>query len=180
MTTHALMSQRMELPCRCGPGVTHVPCQGSITKKTAFYTRAFARMVCEAILQKGDPKMLPGELNGSGHFGDKFGKGTLCVCGEGKYHDTGLTCGHCTRDKNLVSGVMVADKREGVLTTKMTPEEVQRRLYLLHSATGHGQVKHLVQTLRRRGMAESIIKAAENFKCPICEERKRPQPRNVS
>ena len=110
----------------------------------------------------------------------EFGKGTLCVCKEGNHHDAGLTCGHCTRDKDLISGVMVADKRDGVLTTKMTPKEIQRRLYLLHSATGHGQVKHLVQTLRRRGVAETIIKAAENFKCPICEERKRPQPRNVS
>ena len=65
MKTHELMSQRMNLPCRCGPGVTHVPCQGSINKKTAFYTRSFARRVCEAILQKGDPTMLPWELNGS-------------------------------------------------------------------------------------------------------------------
>jgi hypothetical protein len=72
--------------------------------------------------------MLPGELNGSVHFGDEFGKGTLCVCKEGNQHDAGLTCGHCTRDKDLISGVMVADKRDGVLTTKMTPEEIQRRL----------------------------------------------------
>ena len=180
MTTHELMSQRMSLPCRCGPGVTHVPCQGSITKKTAFYTRAFARRVCESILQRGDPKMLPGELNGSVLFGDEFGLGTTCVCDVGKQHDAGLTCGHCTRVHDHTSGIMVADKREKVLTTNMSPEEVNRRLYLLHSATGHGQVKHLVQTLRRRGVAESIIKAAENFKCPVCEERKRPQPRNVS
>ena len=59
-------------------------------------------------------------------------------------------------------------------------EEVKRKLYLLHSATGHGPVRHLLQSLRRRGVDRQVLELAEQFECPVCVERKRPQPRPVS
>ena len=59
-------------------------------------------------------------------------------------------------------------------------EEVKRKLYLLHSATGHGPVRHLLQSLRRRGIDKQVLELAEQFECPVCVERKRPQPRPVS
>ena len=38
----------------------------------------------------------------------------------------------------------------------------------------------MVQALKRRGVHSTIIKEAENFRCSVCTERARPQPRNIS
>ena len=49
----------------------------------------------------------------------------------------------------------------------LSKEEIRRRLYLLHSATGHGPLKHLVQSLKRRGVSSEIIEEAEKFECSV-------------
>ena len=36
-------------------------------------------------------------------------------------------------------------------------KDIQKRLYLLHAATGYGPVKHLVLALKRRGAPEHVI-----------------------
>ena len=47
----------------------------------------------------------------------------------------------------------------------LTIEEIRKRLYLLHAATGHGPTRHLVQALRRRGVSEDVLREAERFEC---------------
>ena len=46
MTTHPLLSTRMDLPCRCSSHVKHTPCEGKLTRRSAFYTKEFAVRVC--------------------------------------------------------------------------------------------------------------------------------------
>ena len=179
MTTHPLIASRMDLPCNCNPQTIHVTCQGSLTKNTAYYTRPLARRVCEAMLLVGDTKILRGELQGQSMFGDLFGLGTTCVCQEGTYHEANLTCGHCTQGP-IEDQSLVAAKRETDMKTFLKTEDIQRRLYLLHAATGHGQLRNLIQTLKRRNVPEQVLREAEKFVCPVCEERKRPQPRNMA
>ena len=59
-------------------------------------------------------------------------------------------------------------------------ERLKRQLYLLHAATGHCSTQHLVAALKRRNASAEVIKLAEEFKCSICEERKRVMPRHVA
>ena len=59
-------------------------------------------------------------------------------------------------------------------------DQIKRQLYLLHAATGHCSARHLVEALKRRGARPEVIKLAEEFKCSICEEKKRIQPRHVA
>ena len=56
----------------------------------------------------------------------------------------------------------------------------ERKLKLIHSATGHGSVASLVDALKKRGAAPKVIQLAREFVCDVCEERKRPNPRRVS
>ena len=64
MTTNKCLAKRMELPCVCPSHVVHVPCEGSLTRKTAFYTRPFAKRVCEALLQGSFPDQIQKEFEG--------------------------------------------------------------------------------------------------------------------
>ena len=59
-------------------------------------------------------------------------------------------------------------------------EQIRRQLYLLHAATGHGSVRHLIQALRRRNASARVLELAQTFECSICKERQRVQPRHMS
>ena len=59
-------------------------------------------------------------------------------------------------------------------------ERVKRDLYLLHAATGHCSIRHLVQALRRRGAPQKVLELAKKFVCPACQEKARVQPQHVS
>ena len=62
----------------------------------------------------------------------------------------------------------------------MGAEEIQKKLYLLRSATGHSPKRYLIQSLKRRGAHPKIIQEAEKFRRTVCEETRRPQPRNFA
>eukprot|EP00435_Cladocopium_sp_Y103_P035426 s3103_g9.t1 len=119
----------------------------------------------------------------------KFGFGTECQCHEGQRHDAQITCGHCTQkdvgdfgedhQKGNESLVLAAHKSPGKGDTKgLAVEEIKRKLYLLHAATGHGPVKNLVRLLRQNGAPKEVLEEAERFHCSVCQERSKPQPRN--
>ena len=59
-------------------------------------------------------------------------------------------------------------------------EEIKRKLYLLHAATGHSSTRNLINALRRRNVDPLVLRLAEEFQCPICQERKRAQPRQMA
>ena len=176
MTTHPLLAVRMSLPCQCGPRVEHVACEGSLTRKSAFYTAEFAKRVCETILQGTTTKDFQRELHGHHSEGDMFGKGTFCVCKELQQHGSQLKCGACRMSVEGLTGLGLAAEEQG--PCQMSSEEIQKRLYLLHSATGHSPVRYLIQSLKKRGVHPQIIREAERFKCTVCEEKGKPQPRN--
>ena len=179
MTTHALLADRMQLPCSCGPRTEHVACEGSLTRKTAFYTREFAIRVCHAVLTSGTHEHFVQELQGHNPESPLFGKGTTCVCDELQAHEAQVTCGHCHHDmQGSSSHIMAVDTRKGSTTT-MSAEEIRRRLYLIHSSTGHGPIKYLIQMLKRRGVGPEILQEAEKFTCPVCQERVKPRPRQL-
>ena len=57
---------------------------------------------------------------------------------------------------------------------------INKKLYLLHAATGHGSIRHLVDALKRRGASEEVIQAAKEFRCSVCHEKQRVQPRHLA
>ena len=62
----------------------------------------------------------------------------------------------------------------------MPQEEKDRILRLvkhIHSNTGHGSMKNLLEALKRRGVSDAVLEVARQFECPVCEERKRAAPR---
>ena len=59
-------------------------------------------------------------------------------------------------------------------------EAIRKQLYLLHCATGHSHPKHMLQALKRRGVDERTLRLAEIFQCPVCQEKRKPQSRNLA
>lgn len=51
-------------------------------------------------------------------------------------------------------------------------EEIRRKLYLLHAATGHGSYRHMIQALQRRGASQLVLEEAKKFRCSVCDEKK--------
>ena len=47
----------------------------------------------------------------------------------------------------------------------------------LHTMTGHSSVSSMQRILRTSGGDPKVIKALKHFRCPACEERKKPAPR---
>ena len=180
MTTHELLAKRMDLPCRCGPRTVHVRCEGSLTRKTAFYTKEFAKRVCQAIIQGDTREEIGKELLGCKPPVEVFGLGTMCNCLEGKQHDANLVCAHCCKQKDVVLNKQEEAHVNQLEISDARKEEIKRKLYLIHAATGHGALRHLIQALKRRQAPAEVIRLAEEFRCPVCEERSRPRPRNLA
>ena len=178
MTTHALMAARMSLPCQCSQGTLHVPCEGSLIRKSAFYTPEFAKRVCEVILMGSTNKELQEDFRGNLKEGDLFGKGMFCVRKDFQQHGVNLQCGSCRLSVDGLTGEgLAAGEHE---PCNMGAEEIQKKFYLVRSATGHSPKRYLIQSLKGRGAHPKIIQEAEKFRCTVCEETCRPQPRNFA
>ncbi|CAE7632776.1 RE1 [Symbiodinium sp. CCMP2592] len=74
---------------------------------------------------------------------------------------------------NPVSDGTTQDPR----TPRLQDERIRKQLYLLHCASGHGSIKHLVEALQRRRAPPRVIELAKEFSCPVCAERSKPPPR---
>eukprot|EP00439_Symbiodinium_sp_Y106_P052536 s5801_g7.t1 len=68
----------------------------------------------------------------------------------------------------------MAQAQEAVMSqAKKRRAAIEKKLYLLHAATGHGSVRHLIDALKRRGDSEEVIQIAKEFKRSICHEKQR-------
>ena len=63
---------------------------------------------------------------------------------------------------------------------KLEDERIRKQLYLLHASTGHGSTRHLVEALRRRGASARVVSLAKEFRCSICEEKKKVGHRHLA
>ena len=63
---------------------------------------------------------------------------------------------------------------------QISDEEIKRKLYLLHAATGHGSTRHMIDALKRRNADHRVLKLAQEFKCSVCQERGRVPARQVA
>ena len=63
---------------------------------------------------------------------------------------------------------------------KQEIERIDKKLYLLHSATGHSSTRHMLDALKRRGAPALVLQRAEQFRCSVCEEKQRVSSRHVA
>ena len=85
-----------------------------------------------------------------------------------------------TRNAPRVNKQEACAGEETIGSAKHRKEKINKQLYLLHAATGHGSTRHLIDALRKRGASEEVLQAAKEFKCSICHERQRVQPRHLA
>ena len=83
----------------------------------------------------------------------------------------------CVSPKAFAAGPMGPRRHED---PKAFRERIRKQLYLLHSATGHGSLKSMVDMLKRRNADPQVIQLAQEFRCSICAEKKQVQPRHLS
>ena len=181
MSTQKRMAQMLDLPCRCPKSVDHVRCEGSLTHQSAFYTVEFAKRVCKAIQQELSHSMVVSEMNGDSQLPPHFGVGPMCVCEELKSHDRELNCGACQEHtflKNLGTENHNPEEHAWVQHgdlkgSRVDEDRINKQLYQLHAATGHGSVRHMIDALKKRGAPEHVMVLARKFTCHVCQERTR-------
>ena len=87
------------------------------------------------------------------------------------------TCGDRTQDKQSDSEMAYGIQQ---LKRETNDEEIKRKLYLLHAATGHCNTRNLVTALQKRGAEERAIQLAKDFRCAICEEGRKITTKHVA
>ena len=202
-TNHQLASA-IHAPCQCGSGYQHAPCEGSMTRTTAFYTPEMVRRVVRHMKCLGNPENLKCWFGDEGHvYHTSRGSQPVshthdtehdhehddmdtrhpqepkhaakCECRMIKNWNRELTCFNCMKDQHGVIFMTEEQKHR-----PLTPEErrkAQRDISLIHASTGHGSKHVLVQALKSKKVHPEVLELANQFRCSSCEERKRPDPR---
>ena len=185
MSTSRKLAETMNMPCLCPKGYSHAKCEGSLTGLTAYYTMDFVKRVAQCMTQEMSHNLLMEELSGRTVLPQMFGEGLVCVCDHLREHGSDFQCGACYMEENntiLDVGSHVVDEHAHVqhFVGKMTPEEIDKKLYLLHAATGHGSVRNMVHALERRKASPEVIEAAKRFTCSVCHEKQRINSKHVA
>lgn len=198
MTTSKKLATTMDMPCLCPRDYQHAPCEGGLAGTTAYYTPDFVKRVVQGMMLEVTHNMLVDELHGKTVLPTMFGEGGTCVCDTLKEHGCQLTCGHCQHEHDMwrpkhsrkehdqqnqtEHTVNTVDEEAHVqhFSGKQTMEEINRKLYLLHAATGHTSVRNMVQALERRHADPRVLEAARNFKCSVCQEKQKSNTKRVA
>lgn len=69
---------------------------------------------------------------------------------------------------------------QGAEMTADEKKKIEAKIQHIHRSTGHGSLKNLVASLKRRGVPERVLRVAREWVCPVCTERKRPDPRRYA
>ena len=168
-TSHAL-AKGIHLPCLKGecPG-RHVPCEGSLTRRTAFYTPKMAKRVVHYMRS---PEIEPRSPEPSQH----------CDCKNFVEKGFQHTCPYCilnwTQDSPQTEQAWV--QAEAPPFSEEERKKWLHKIHLLHGATGHGSKQQLREVLQRKQVDPRIINLVDEHRCSVCEERKRPAPRRAA
>ena len=202
-TTSELFARNIHIPClqaSCeGP---HVVCESHLTRMSAFYTPKFASRMIHYMQQV--PHVSQDMQNRC--KGDSLNM-LQCQCHVFKCKGVSQTCPACmfqwlqdSSDAHVNQDTHASQVEDHMynlygqrpsakalvqeeLTTEFTAAERERWLHkirLLHGATGHGSKDVLKQALVKRGVDKRVVQLVDEFRCSVCEERKRPAPRRVA
>ena len=179
----------------------HVKCEGRLTRKSAFYTQTMAKRIIHYMKQSSSKhirKCMQNEQT-KDHQEVKMGqyKKKTCNCRLFRWKGQVQLCSSCILSERAFVGEGNVGEQwgeEDMLDEDpdVSPQEGdgewdpqekkewRRKIKLVHCATGHGSVEGLVHTLKQKGLGQKVIDLAKDFKCEVCEERKRPAPRRVA
>ena len=178
-TTHDGIAKLMDLPCKCVS--KHVPCEGKLTRQTAYYTKDFAKRVCRALLQPHDTRSLFHEIRGEqkgAHFHKGFPK--ECTCQVVHHPKSNLACSLCELGNEMCEPLSLVGEEDVEEETPLTEEEKEqciRKIALLHRNSGHGPMEHLVKALEARHTDPRVVALAKQYECSVCKELSRQVPR---
>ena len=179
-TTHDLLSQNMSLPCTCRE--PHAPCQGRMTRESAYYTDDFARRVCKTILEDIRSQDLRAEVTGHTGVPKGFlGQTKGCSCDVVRHPRSDLRCnlcemGHEKGEPLSLVGINRGNNHEGPLTLEER-DKALKDIATIHRNTGHGPLEHLVRALEARKTDPRIVQLAREYQCDVCRECSRRVPR---
>lgn len=63
---------------------------------------------------------------------------------------------------------------------QLSDEDIKRKLYLLHAATGHSSVSNMLTALKRRKVNKRVLDLAAVFQCPLCQEKRKINTKHAS
>eukprot|EP00435_Cladocopium_sp_Y103_P053704 s442_g17.t1 len=170
-TTHELVGERMNMPCQGNHD--HASCQGHLTRDSAYYTEAFVKRVCRAILDGISHQSLWSELRSTQEMS---AVPVACSCEDVCHPCSELRCSKCEMEQYRSDPLCLVGE-ELVPFTDEEKEKHLKLLYQLHRNTGHGSMQNLVQALRAKNADPRIVELARNLKCSVCEESQRRTPR---
>ena len=176
-TTHAGIAHQMDLPCVCGQ--KHVPCQGALTRMSAYYTEDFAKRVCRALLHPASGHVLFEELK-HGRRTQLFAEGFMleCNCASIQHPKSDMKCNMCEMSSEQdARPSLVGMEVEDEPLSEAEKDNLLKKIAQLHRNTGHGPLEHLVKALEDRQSDPRVVALAKGFVCPVCQELKRQVPR---
>ena len=202
--TSKTFAEKFHLPClREACAGNHTACEGHVTRASAFYTRKLAKRAVHYMQQNQNPEPVPTCLNMHECQCDVFkfkGQTQTCpTCMLQWDRESAVHCGHVdspVHDRHVADSHVhhkhVQDLRSDAIPRlvgevsnegEFSEQEKKKWLHkigLLHSATGHGSKEVLQEALKLRKVDPRIINLVGEYRCSICEERKRPAPRSVA
>ena len=197
-TTSEVFAQKIHCPClRDACQGDHALCEGKLTRMSAFYTSTMVKKLVFHMKRHHTTETVQATLScqSNNRFGSHYDP-DRCNCR--LFRDGGLVqvCARCQlqlgkhpKPQRAFVGDEELGDEEGPVGAPEAPEEEfnpeerkewEKKIRLLHSATGHGSLEDLRRTLREKGVPRKVLRLASQFKCDVCEERKRPQPRRVA
>ena len=69
---------------------------------------------------------------------------------------------------------------EGEILTEEEKQQVIAKIQHIHRSTGHGSIHNLVKALEDRGCHPHVVRIAREWKCSVCDHRKRRDPRRFA
>ena len=177
MSTCKKLTDTMNMPCLCPKGYLHARCEGGLAGLSAYYTEEFVKKVTQVLVLDVTMGMVHEEMQGKTVLPQMFGEGPVCVCCDLRDHGSEFVCGCCVSSKDETCMEHACVNHSDFSKQK---EDIQRKLYLLHAATGHCSVRNMVQALERRHASKEVIDAAKEFTCSICQEKQRINTKHVA
>lgn len=190
-STSESFSKGLHLPC-LGDGCQghHVRCEGSSTRRSAFYTKQMVRRIVH-YMKKDMLKETSDLLDPNKEPQDKgvqLGRYKNGCCNCHMFKEKGLLqlCPECIiHEQAFVEGEQVEESPDEPMPQagELSREDRldwQKKFRLIHGATGHGSLENLIQALKHKQVSEPVLDLAKRFVCEVCEERKKPNPRRVA
>ena len=108
-TTHELLGDRMNMPCQGNH--EHGVCQGPLTRESAYYTEAFVKRACRAILDGTTHQGLWSELRSTEPL---VAQSLGCTCEDVCHPSSNLQCSTCEMNRHREDPLSMVNQEEMV------------------------------------------------------------------